>query len=142
MTTCKHWRHYWKIIVLYVQLMLMMFRTLATVINCPQKVQEINFTESKKIVSLSLFAPLPTIYGQSCDGLNLTVSFPVKEIEWNRNIQQLELTTKDLSGRSQKCVIRVRTKGINIIYNNSSSYSSLRTVAYGFFLTISLKINT
>ena len=53
--------------------MLMMFRTLATVINCPQKVLEINFTESKKIVSLSLFAPLPTIYGQSCDGLNLTM---------------------------------------------------------------------
>lgn len=84
---------------------------LARVVNCPNEVQEITFSETTKNITLSSVKHLPNIYGQSCNGTNLTIFFPEVEIKWSRKIQTFEITVNDTLGQSAPCLLRLKTTG-------------------------------
>ncbi|XP_078317936.1 uncharacterized protein LOC144620594 isoform X2 [Crassostrea virginica] len=82
---------------------------LPRVVNCPNEVQEITFSETTKNITLSSVKYLPNIYGQSCNGTNLTIFFPEVEIKWSRKIQTFEITVNDTLGQSAPCLLRLKT---------------------------------
>ncbi|XP_056023169.1 uncharacterized protein LOC130046342 isoform X2 [Ostrea edulis] len=80
------------------------------IINCPDGVQELNFTKLTENITFSSFDHLPGIYGQSCDGERLAVNFPETELTWSREIQTITLTANDNRGHSTSCVLSVEMK--------------------------------